>query len=63
VDVDPPGADGSGAGTAVAGPAPVDSAWVDDLGARIVAAGFSWSFTVLAALMKSSPLSYKSKRA
>jgi hypothetical protein len=26
-------------------------------------AGFSWSFTVLAALMKSSSLLYKSKRA
>jgi hypothetical protein len=63
VGVDPPGADGSGVGVAVVGPAPEDSARVDDPGAEVVVAGFSWSFTALAALMKSSPLSYKSKRA
>jgi hypothetical protein len=58
VGVDPPGADGSGVGAAVAGPAPEDSARVDDPGVEVVVAGFSWSFTALAALMKSSPLSY-----
>jgi hypothetical protein len=63
VGVDPPEADGSGAGAAVAGPAPEDSARVDDPGVEVVMAGFSWSLTALAALMKSSPLSYKSKRA
>jgi hypothetical protein len=35
VGVDPPGADGSGAGAAVASPAPEDSARVDDLGAEV----------------------------
>jgi hypothetical protein len=63
VGVDPPGADGLGAGAAAPGPAPEDSAWVDDPGAEVVVAGFSWSFTALAALMKSSPLSYKLERA
>jgi hypothetical protein len=63
VGVDPPGADGSGDGAAVAGPVPDDSSRVDDPGAEVVVAGFSWSFTALAALMKSSLLLYKSKRA
>jgi hypothetical protein len=60
---DPSGADGSGAGAAVAGSACIDSPWVDDPGAEVVVAGFSLSFTVLAALMKLSPLSYKSRGA
>jgi hypothetical protein len=63
VGVNPPGADGSGAGAAVASPALEDSARVDDPRAEVVVAGFSWSFTALAALMKSSSLLYKSKRA
>jgi hypothetical protein len=62
VGVDPPAADGSGAGAAVAGPTPEDSARVDDPGAEVVVSGFSWRFTALAALMKSSSLLYKSKR-
>jgi hypothetical protein len=48
-DVDPSGADGSGDGAAVTGPALVDSSRVDDLGAGVVVASFSWSFTTLAA--------------
>jgi hypothetical protein len=52
--VDPSGADGSGAGAVVTGPALVDSSRVDDPGAGVVEAGFSWRFTALAALMKSS---------
>jgi hypothetical protein len=62
VDVDPSGADGSGAGAATTGPALEDSARVDDPGVEVVVAGFSWSFTALAALVKSSLLSYKSKK-
>jgi hypothetical protein len=61
--VNPSGADGSGAGAAVTGPALVDSSRVDDPGARVVEAGFSSRFTALAALMKSSPSSCKSKKA
>jgi hypothetical protein len=63
VGVDPPGADGSGAGAAVAGPAPEDSAQVDDPGAEVVMAVSNWNCTALAALMISSSLLYKSKRA
>jgi hypothetical protein len=61
--VDPLGADGSGAGTAMTGPTLVDSSRVDDPGAGVVVAGFSWRFTALAALMKSTQSSYKSKKA
>jgi hypothetical protein len=57
----PSGADGSGVGAAVAGLALVDSSRVDDPGAGVVAAGFSWRSVALAALMKSSQSSYKSK--
>jgi hypothetical protein len=39
--VDPSGADGSGAGAIVTGPALADSSRVDDPGAGVVAAGFS----------------------
>jgi hypothetical protein len=60
---DSPGADGSGAGAAVAGPAPDDSARVDDSGAEVVVASSSWSCTALAALMMSKSLLYKLKRA
>jgi hypothetical protein len=58
-----PGADASGAGAAVAGPAPEDSARVDDSGAEVVVARSSWSCTALAALMMSESLLYKSKKA
>jgi hypothetical protein len=61
--VDPSGADGSGAGAAVTGPELVGSSWVDDPGVGVVEAGFSWRFTALAALMKSSLSSYKSSKA
>jgi hypothetical protein len=61
VGADPPGADGSGAGAAVAGPAPEASARVDDPGAEVVVSGSSWSCTALAALMMSRSLLYKSK--
>jgi hypothetical protein len=61
--VDPSGADGSGAGAAVTGPVLVDSSRVDDPGAGVVEAGFSWRFTALAALMKSSLSLCKSKKA
>jgi hypothetical protein len=57
----PSGADDSGAGTAVTGPALVDSSRVDDPGAGVVVARFSWRSAALAALMKSSQSSYKSK--
>jgi hypothetical protein len=60
--VDPSGADGSGAGAAVTGPALVDSSRVDDPGAGIVVADFSRRSAALAALMKSSQSSYKSKK-
>jgi hypothetical protein len=45
----------------VTGPALADSSRVDDPGAGVVAAGFSWRSAMLAALMKSSQSSYKSK--
>jgi hypothetical protein len=59
--VDPSGADASGDGAAMTGPALADSSRVDDPGAGVVAAGFSWRSAALAALMKSSQSSYKSK--
>jgi hypothetical protein len=59
--VDPSGADGSGVAAAVTGPTLVDSSRVDDPGAGVVVAGFSWRSTALAALMKSSQSSYKLK--
>jgi hypothetical protein len=60
--VDPSGADASRAGAAVIGPVLVDSSRVDDPGAGVVVAGFSWSFMALATLMKSSLSSYKSEK-
>jgi hypothetical protein len=59
--VDPSGADGSGAGAAVIGPALADSFRVDDSGAGVVTADFSWRTAALAALIKSSQSSYNSK--
>jgi hypothetical protein len=59
--VGPSGADSSGAGTAMIVPALVDSSWVGDPGAGVVVAGFSWRSAALAALMKSSQSSHKSK--
>jgi hypothetical protein len=63
VGVDPSGADVSGAGTAVTSPVLVDSSPVNDPGAGVVVAGFSWRYTALAALMKSGLSSCKSNKA
>jgi hypothetical protein len=59
--VDPSGADGSQAGAAVTGPTLADSSRVDDPGAGVVTAGFSWRTAALAALIKSSQSPYNSK--
>jgi hypothetical protein len=61
--VNPSGANGSGAGAAVTSPALVDPSRVNDPGAGVIVAGFSWRFSALAALMKLSQSSYKSKKA
>jgi hypothetical protein len=59
--VDPSGANGSGAGAALTGPALEDYSWVEDPGAGVVEASVSWRSAALAALMKSSQSSDKSK--
>jgi hypothetical protein len=59
---DPSGADGSGADAAVTGPALEHSSRVEDLGARVVEAGVSWTSVALAALIKSKSVNTQVER-
>jgi hypothetical protein len=60
--VDSLGAEGSGAGVAVTGPAPADSSRVADPGTGVVEAGVSWRSAALAALTKLKPVSAQVER-
>jgi hypothetical protein len=62
VGADPSGADGSGAGATVTGPALEYSSRVEDPGAGVVEAGVSWRSAALAALTKSKSVNAQVER-